>query len=526
MLKNSSVKYRTLLAAMNSAANGIIITDLKGIVTWINPAVTRLTGYESGEIVGHSLKMLNSGVQSPEFFRDMWMKILRGEVWHDEVVNRRKDGSLYTEEMTITPVMDSKGKISQFVAIKHDITERKRLEQVVKSAHRRMEGELNVAKDIQMSMLPLKFPAFPEREDIDVYARLIPARQVGGDFYDFYFIDEEHFCFVVGDVSGKGVPAALFMAVTKALIKASSTNEMSTANILTHVNNEISRDNDNNMFITVFMGILNTTTGYLVYTNAGHNPPFVVRKDGALVKLPEMHGVVVGAFQGVEYRETVLQLNRGDAVVAFTDGVTEAQDSLGRLYSDERLVNLLGSSRFDTCNEFVDNIFRDVLAYENGAEHADDITVLSMHFREQTADSVVDYLFTSITNDIGNIAVLTAKFEEFAGRHNVPAEVLQKINIVFDELLSNTISYAFQDSLVHEIEIKIRFYKEKLIITIMDDGTPYNPFDRMAPDTTLGLDEREIGGLGVHLVKLLVDDYHYEYKKQVKKNFTTFKKHI
>ena len=316
------------------------------------------------------------------------------------------------------------------------------------------------------------------------------------------------------------------MAVTKAVIKASSTNEISTARILTHVNNEISRDNENNMFITVFMGILNTTTGYLVYTNAGHNPPFVLKRDGEVRKLPELHGLVIGAFQGVEYKETVMQLNRGDTVFAFTDGVTEAQNIQGKLYSEERLVKLLRGLAADDCKILVNRVVEDVIVYEDGALQADDITILSMHFREQTADSVVDYLFTSISSRMEEIPIMIGRFEEFALRHSLPVEILQKINIVFDELLSNIISYAYKDGLEHEIEIKIRFYKEKLIITIMDDGVPYNPFDRTSPDITLGFEEREIGGLGVHLVKLLVDDYSYEYKKQVKKNITSFKKHI
>jgi phosphoserine phosphatase RsbU/P len=514
-------------AAMKSAANGIIITDPSGIVKWVNPAFTALTGYEFGDIVGNNLKMLNSGMQSKEFFQNMWTKILAGEVWHDEVVNRRKDGSLYTEEMTITPVYDNQGKISQFVAIKHDITERKRLEQVVKSANERMEGELNVAKDIQMSMLPLKFPAFPERDDIDVYARLIPAREVGGDFYDFFFIDEENFCFVVGDVSGKGVPAALFMAVAKVLIKAAAGSERSTAKILARVNNEISRDNENSMFVTVFIAILNTTTGHLVYSNAGHNPSFVLRKEvGNILKLSELHGLVLGAFEGVEYRETLMQLQRGDALFAYTDGVTEAQDVHRNLYSDGRLNDLLIKNPFFGCKDLVDIVLDDVMSFGKNAEQADDITLLALHFREQTADSLVDLLFATITNDLDNIAKLIDQFEEFATKHRIPVEIIQKINIVFDELLNNTISYAFKDQQVHEIEIKIRFYKEKLIVTIMDDGIPYNPFNRMDPDISLGLDDREIGGLGVHLVKLLVDDYHYEYKDQIKKNITSFKKQI
>jgi sigma-B regulation protein RsbU (phosphoserine phosphatase) len=526
-LARANEKLRVQSAAIDSAANGVIITDTRGIVKWVNPAFTRLTGYASGEIEGQSLNILNSGVQGPEFFRDMWARILGGELWQGELVNRRKDGTLYTEEMTITPVPDSEGKILNFVAIKHDITERKRLEQVVRSANERMEGELNVAREIQMSMLPLKFPAFPDCGDLDIYARLIPARQVGGDFYDFYFIDEENFCFVVGDVSGKGVPAALFMAVTKALIKAGSRQGNSTSGILTRINDEICRENENHMFITVFIAILNTTTGHLVYSNAGHNPSFLLRVgNGGLQRLSELHGVVVGVFEGVEYKETVLQLNRGDSVFAYTDGVTEATNRMNGMFTEERLRKFLQGAEFAGPRELVEQAVDAVIEFEDGAEQADDITVLAVRFMEQTPDSIVDYLFTSITNRLENIAVVIGKFESFAARHNLQQETIQKINIVFDELLTNTISYAYQDELVHEIEIKIRCSREKLIVTIMDDGTPYNPFDQTGPDTSLSLEVREIGGLGIHLVKLLVDDYHYEYKSQLKKNITSFKKSI
>jgi sigma-B regulation protein RsbU (phosphoserine phosphatase) len=526
-LARANAQLKAQSAAMQSAANGIVISDIHGLVQWVNPAFTRLTGYEPSEITGRGLRILNSGTHSKEFFRGMWKAILAGQVWHDEIVNRRRDGTLYTEEMTITPVYGDDGKIAQFVAIKHDISERKRLEQIVMRANERMEGELNVARDIQASMLPLKFPAFPDRQDIDVFARLIPAREVGGDFYDFFFTDEENFCFVIGDVSGKGVPAALFMAVTKVLIKASASTERSTARILTKVNDEISRDNPNNMFITVFIGLLNTTTGYMVYTNAGHNPPYLMRRNGGPIdKLSNQHAAVIGAFEGVVYRETVIQLQRGDSILTYTDGVTEAQDHLGRLFTDDRLLSLVSESGFKGCQQLVDLVSDKVIEYEAGTEQADDITLMSVSFCEQTEGSVIDYLFTNITNRLENISGIIDRFGQFAAGHGIPSEIVQKIDIVFDELLTNTISYAYQDKLEHEIEIKIRYYQKQIIVTIMDDGTPFNPFDRSDPDTSLGMDDREIGGLGVHLVKLLVDDYHYEYKQQISKNITSFKKHI
>lgn len=518
---------RVLLAAMESAANGIIITDTDGIIQWVNPAFTRLTGYTYEESVGNDLKILNSGVHDQEFFQNMWLKIKNGEVWHDEMVNRRKDGTLYYEEMTITPVFDDKNRISRFVAIKQDISARKQIEKLALSEKKRMDSELDVARDIQMSMLPRRSLLLQEREDIGTVAKLIPAREVGGDFYFYYWIDDENFCFFAGDVSGKGVPAALFMAVTTTLLKAGSATGRSTAEILSQVNRELSRDNDNTMFVTVFIGILNTTTGYLVYSNAGHCPVFVLDRDGILLnKLSDLHGIPLGALEGTEYKEAVIRMNRGETLLIYTDGVTEARNDRNILFTETSLTGLLKSLAGLTPEKLVDEIIAEVRKHEEGSEQADDITLLAITFREPSSDSIIDYLFTSMTNRIENISALIGDFEQFALKHQVPSETIHQISIVFDELLSNTIKYAYRDDIAHEIEIKIRFYKEKLTVTIMDDGIPFNPFDQSDPDTSLPIADRGIGGLGVHLVKFLVDDYNYEYKKQLKKNSVHFTKHI
>lgn len=523
----ASDQMRVHSAAMESAANGIIITDTRGIIQWVNPAFSRLTGYSSEESVGHNLNMLNSGVHSTEFFHNLWKTIMAGEVWHNEVVNKRKDGSLYTEEMTITPVRDDKGRIDRFVAIKQDISARKKLEEMILTEKERMGSELEVARKIQMSMLPRGLESSAGREDISVYAVLIPAREVGGDFYDYYWIDDENFCFFVGDVSGKGVPAALHMAVTKTLLKAGSSNERSTGKILTQVNNELSRDNETYMFVTAFIGILNTTTGYLVYSSAGHNPPFMIGKaGGSLIKLSDLHGVVLGAMEGIDYQETLLRMERGSSLLIYTDGVTESMDPNHELFSEAKLIDILTEKGQLPSETLTGRIIEEIRIHEGEAEQADDITLLTISFNEQSAGSMLDYLFTSITSKIESIPGLTAEFEAFAQKHNVPLEAVQQINIVFDELLSNTIKYAYPDEELHEIEVKIRFYQDKLTFTLLDDGTPFDPFNRMTPDTTLSVPEREIGGLGVHLVKFLVDDYHYEYKKQLKKNSIHFTKHI
>jgi len=245
----------------------------------------------------------------------------------------------------------------------------------------RMEQELNIAKDIQLSMLPLVFPPFPERTDIDIYAKLIPAREVGGDFYDFYFLDEKHLGLVVGDVSGKGVPAALMMAVCKTLLKSSTCNGFSTANILSHVNNEMAKDNSENMFVTVFMAILNTSTGEMTYTNAGHSPTYIKKKSGAIIKLSTVHGPVIAAMYGLKYKEEKIILDPGDVLFAYTDGITEAHNEAGELFSDQKLCNLLLNTNFNNVEDTVKHIIQTTKLFEGSREQFDDITALCVEYK-------------------------------------------------------------------------------------------------------------------------------------------------
>jgi sigma-B regulation protein RsbU (phosphoserine phosphatase) len=250
----------------------------------------------------------------------------------------------------------------------------------------RMEGELNAAHEMQMSMLPLLFPAFPDHTEFDVRARLKPAREVGGDFYDFFFVNEDELCFSVGDVSGKGVPAALFMAVTKSMIKTRASDDYSPASIVTRVNDALSADNPSSMFVTLWLGILNIKTSELRYTNAGHNPPYIKRQNGQLECMNKRHGPIIGAVEGVAFKEDRTRLSKGDLVLVFTDGVTEAMDTEDQLYSDERLVDFLNSRDFSSAEELVVNTLVSVEEYSVGAEQSDDITILSIGLSEDPVE--------------------------------------------------------------------------------------------------------------------------------------------
>ena len=394
----------------------------------------------------------------------------------------------------------------------------------IEEKNQRMSNELNVAKDIQMSMLPLIFPAFPKREEIEIYAELIPAREVGGDFYDFHFIDENHLCFVMADVSGKGVPAALMMAVTKTLLKSRASNDKSPASILTDVNNEIAKDNDSYMFITVFLAILNTNTGELIYSNAGHNPSYIICKETKeLTKLGDLHGPVIGAMEGMTYGETKLFLNKNDIVFSYTDGVTESHNIKEELYSDPRLEELLENGNYDSSKALTKLVIQSVNEFAGEAEQFDDITAMAIEYlhNPNTISSVMSSI--KIINDLKQITAAIEWFEVFALENKIPFAIIQKINIALDEILNNIISYGYKDKEVHEIEVGIELRSARLIIIINDDGMPFNPFKNDPPDTMLSVEERMIGGLGIHLVKKLMDEY--EYKRHINKNIITLIKH-
>jgi sigma-B regulation protein RsbU (phosphoserine phosphatase) len=381
---------------------------------------------------------------------------------------------------------------------------------IIKSHSDRMEEELNVGRDIQMSMIPLTFPAYPEHDEFFVHATLQPAREVGGDFYDFFFTDEEHFCLCVGDVSGKGVPAALFMAVTKTLIKSRALDVLSTARIISHVNDELSDDNPSSMFVTIFIAIVNIRTGHITFTCAGHNPPYIKRSSGKLERLDNRHGPVIGAAPGLVYEEQKDRLNRGDFLILYTDGVTEAIDHDGRLFSEEKLVAVFNSMKMQSVEEITSETLDAVRDFERGTDQTDDITILAFQYRGEIACNNTESWQMTIHNQLSEIPRVIDGIDTFCQELPVALTPSRKLKIVLDEILNNIISYGYRDDLAHEVRVEVDPISDGIVIRITDDGIPFNPLDLDEPNTDLPADEREIGGLGVHLVKEMVEDASYE----------------
>lgn len=244
----------------------------------------------------------------------------------------------------------------------------------------RISAELDMATRIQASALPNIFPAFPDRKEFDIYATMTPAKEVGGDFYDFFFVDEDHLCLVMADVSGKGVGAALFMMVSKILINNQAFNTISPAEILRIVNKRLCARNEAEMFVTVWLGMLEISTGIMKCANAGHEYPAIMRKDGRFELFKDKHGFVLGGMDMVKYKEYEIQMNPGDTIFVYTDGVAEATDANNELFGTERMLNALNSETDCGCVKLLGNVHKAIDSFVGDAPQFDDITMMAVYY--------------------------------------------------------------------------------------------------------------------------------------------------
>jgi len=383
------------------------------------------------------------------------------------------------------------------------------------AANERIESELEIAHDIQMSMVPKTFPPFPRRPEFDIYATLVPAREVGGDFYDFFLIDDQRLCFAVGDVSGKGIPASLFMALTKTMFRASGEHRDATADgILSALNRDIYRDNDSCMFVTMFCGILDVRTGRVDFSNAGHNLPYVVT-NGKVTALTNPGGMALGVASSANLRAGHVVLSAGDKLVLYTDGVTDSMDESEALFTQGRLETTLHRGSFDSSRAVVEEVISDVRRFSAGAPQADDMTLLVLGYMgprepEQSTVSV------QLTNDPSEVQRLSDIVTDFAAQHNVPAELLLRVNLVLEEIITNVISYGYDDDLEHEISVRLSWQDPRIELEIKDDGRPFNPLEAPEPQADTPLLERPVGGWGIHLIRKMMD--HLGYRREGDKN--------
>jgi sigma-B regulation protein RsbU (phosphoserine phosphatase) len=374
-------------------------------------------------------------------------------------------------------------------------------------------AELELAKRIQADMLPNVFPPFPERDDFDIYASMTPAKEVGGDFYDIFLIDDTHLAMVIADVSGKGIPAALFMMMSKILIQNTAMNGESPSKILETVNNIICSNNREEMFVTVWLGIVDLESGLMTASNAGHEKPIIKNPDGDFELFKDKHGFVIGGMDGVKYRDYEIKLQKGSKLFIYTDGAVEATNKSDELFGAQRLLDSLNPVKNKSSRKIISTVKTDVDDFVGDAPQFDDLTMLCFEYIGETNEITIDATLEDVETAIDFVARRADKLPFDAKEKN-------KIKIAMDEIISNVARYAYEDK-EGRVTIKVDT-NDSLKITVIDNGIPYNPLEKEDPDITLPAEDRGIGGYGIYLVKKIMDEIEYEYKDN--QNILTMKK--
>ena len=370
----------------------------------------------------------------------------------------------------------------------------------------KMENELNIARSIQMSMIPKTFPPFPDRDDLDISAVIVPAKEVGGDLYD-YFIRDGKLYFCIGDVSGKGVPAALVMAVTRSLFHSVATHEHTSAHIVNTMNKSMSEMNDSNMFVTFFCGILNLEDGHLDFCNAGHNAPVII--SGARKELELIPNLPLGIMEDFIFKSQHTVLKDDDALFLYTDGLTEAENINQDLFGEERMMDVL-STRRDSTNH-LKAMAKAVKQFVGDAPRSDDLTMLFIHYIKSEPGILKRHL--TLENEIGQISRLSKFISDIASSRGLDENQAMNINLAMEEAVTNSIMYAYPEGTRGEVEVDARVDDNAIEFTISDNGMEFDPTARPEPDINARAEERPIGGLGIFLVKNIMDSVSYTREK-------------
>jgi len=378
----------------------------------------------------------------------------------------------------------------------------------------RLASELDIAHQIQTALLPGAHYQDAHCENFQLHALLRPARAVGGDLYSYFMLNERRFCVMVGDVSDKGIPAALFMARTITLAKALAPRARSPQQLLSMLNLELCRNNDSCMFVSLLCGMLDTCTGDLAMASAGHEPPVLCDAEGArLIELDT--GAALGLDEEARYPACMLQLQPGQTLMLYTDGITEATDASLQLFGTERLLACLERAPSRAAADFADGLLAEVDRFAEGAGQADDITVLALNWHHALADRNAPMLDLSINASMGDVFDTLERCDAALRAQGVPSALREDIRLVLEELMVNMVQHGHAGSADRSIDLHMRQGDDAVLIELHHDGHPFDPLQAPMPTLTGDLaDADEVGGLGIHLVRAMASELSYSHDEQ------------
>ena len=382
------------------------------------------------------------------------------------------------------------------------------LKRYIAEAAARIDKELEYAKQIQLSALPTNFPS---GEEYNIYAQMIAAKEVGGDFYDFYKLNENTVAFLVADVSGKGIPAAMFMMTAKTIIKDLAESGMPVNEIFTKANKKLCENNESGMFVTAWMGILDIPSGNLKFANAGHNPPLLKRADGTFEYLKTRAGFVLAGMEGVKYRTNEITLCNGDRLFLYTDGVPEATNENNELYGEDRLLSFMNKNSTLNATKLLPKLKNNIDKFVGSAPQFDDITMLMFDYKANKGEIYVETkTFPAKTEVLTDVLAFT---EQILEKYECSMKIQMAICVAIEEVFVNVAHYAYGEA-QGDVKFTISFDKETRNVTfqMVDKGIAFNPLDKPEPDITLSAEEREIGGLGIFITKKTMDLVTYAYE--------------
>ncbi|MBR2776008.1 MAG: SpoIIE family protein phosphatase [Prevotella sp.] len=382
--------------------------------------------------------------------------------------------------------------------------------QATTASKERLQSELVIAHDIQMGMLTT---VFPDRDDLDLFASMTPAKEVGGDLYDFILEGDELF-FIIGDVAGKGVPASLYMAVTRTLFRNLAGNYQSAANIMREMNHAIASANESMVFVTAFVGVLDLRTHHLTYCNAAHNTPALITANGKCQLLDAETNLPIGIQDHFRYEEQQMAFPENTALLLYTDGLTEAMyisaDGGRKLFGEDRLLHDLEKNRQASAIEVIDYLKQHVNVFADGTVQGDDLTLLFLrHGALRKNDSTAPRRII-MKNEMTEVSRMRGFFLSVCREHGIDEDTYKTLNLAIEEWVANVIGYAYPKGIRGHVELTAKVAEGVLTLVVKDHGVPFDPTQTAEVDVEAGLNERQIGGLGIHLVRTIMDTMHYE----------------
>lgn len=409
----------------------------------------------------------------------------------------------------------------------HSARSARRLEQI-NTEKKRIQNELNVARAIQMSMLPKSFPPYPDCNSVSIYGQQTPAKSVGGDLYDFHIRGNKLF-FCIGDVSGKGVPASLVMAVTKSLFRTISAHVSEPDNIVSQLSDSIAEENEMNMFVTLFVGVIDMRTGNMRYCNAGHDAPLLISEDGRhMGLLPVDSNIPAGIMRDWKFTRQETLIDKGTTIFLYTDGLTEAENAAHKQFGETRLHETAKAACTDNKPSpvmIIEQMTAAVHKFVNGAEQSDDLTMMAVQYTPQENSATMQRQHTiTLPNDIEKVPQLHEFISSIAEEAGLDMSETMGIDLAVEETVVNVMSYAYPKGTMGIVNIIASINDKYLSFTISDNGRPFDPTTQSDADITLPAEERPIGGLGIYLVRQIMDEISYERKDD--KNILTLKKEL